>query len=148
MKKKRQPVMGINLVERAVLLNQWNNFARSGQIHVLIGEWAPHLVNYAGRMVYVALGCALTALISADDVDVRILRGAAGALYDQVGQDEIANRQALLSGVEAALRVGKRVGSKALVNEIVRMEIRLRTEHLNYSDFEAMFAESLDCQTV
>lgn len=148
MKKKRQPVIGINLVERAVLLKQWNDFSRSGQIHVLTGEWAPHLVNYAGRMVYVALACALTSHIAADDIDVRILRGATGALYDQADQSEIFNRQALLSGVEAALRVGNRVGSKALVNEIVRMEIRLRTGHLNYSDFEEMFAESLDGQTV
>lgn len=145
MKHKKQV---IGMVERAVLMKKWTDFSVSGQINMLIGDCAPNLISYAGRMVYVGLACAMATGIAADDIDVRILRGAAGAMYDQVGQDEIVNRQALRSGVEAAIRISKRVGSKALVKEIVSMEMRLRTEHINYSDFEAMFSERLDCQKV
>lgn len=135
MKKRR---LGIGLVERAVLLKKWSDFAVSSQINMLLGDCAPTLVNYAGRMVYVGLGCAAFMHIATDDSDVRILRGAANALYDQVGQDEIENRQALFAGVEASLRVAQRVGSKVLVDEICKMEVRLRTEHLNFSDFQEL----------
>ena len=134
--KYKKPVIG--MVERAVLLKKWNDFAVSGQINLLIGDFAPNLVNYAGRMIYVALACALVMRIPNEDVDVRILRGATNALYDQVGQDEIANRQAMCAGVEAALRMAKRVGNRVLVDEIWKMELRLRTEHINYSDFQEL----------
>lgn len=136
-RKPRNPV--ISLVERAVLIKKWEDFARSGQIQVLIGESAPSVINYCGRMVFVALGCALTTGIDADDVDVRILLGTANALQDQVGLDELAFRPALINGVQAALRIADRVSKKVLSDEICKMELRLRVGHLNHSDFVEMY---------
>ena len=136
--KKRKPSIGP--VERAVLLSKWRNFAVSSQINVLIGDCSPHLVNYAGRMMYVALGCAMVTRIPSDDLDVRILRGAVNALHDQVGLEDIANRPALIVGVEAALRISDRVGTKVLNDEICKMELRLRVEHIDFSDFLEMVA--------
>lgn len=136
--KQKKRVIG--LVERAVLLKKWRDFAVASQINMLIGDFAPNLVNYAGRMIYVALGCALVTNISPDDVDVRILRGSVNALYDQVGSEEVANRPALVVGVAAALRMADRVGSRVLTDEIFKMEFRLRTEHINYSDYQELVA--------
>lgn len=136
-RKPQKPV--ISLVERAVLIQKWEDFARSGQIQVLIGESTSSVINYAGRMVFVALGCALATRIDADDLDVRILRGTANALNDQVGLDELAFRPALINGVQAALRIAERVSKKVLADEICKMELRLRVGHLSHSDFVEVY---------
>ena len=131
--KKRQ--VRIGLVERAVLVKKWHDFATSSQINMLIGDCSEMVLNYAGRMVYVALMCAKAAGFAADDGDYRVLCGTANALHDQVGLDEVVYRQALQSGVYAAMRVAERVGNVTLVEQVLKMELLLRAGHLRYSDF-------------
>ncbi len=130
----------INPVERAVLLKKWDDFALDGRLQIMLGDSSPAITNYAGRMLFVALGCAMAACIESDDVDVRIIRGAVNALHDHIGKDTIPPelRASLSSGVNAALRVADRAGRKVVATEICKMELRLRVGHLSYSDFQEM----------
>ena len=135
--KKRQPTIG--LVERAVIARKWHDFAWHARVNTLIGDSAPTVINYVGRMVYVALGCAMATGIDPNDVDVRVLRGTANTLHDQIGNDDLVFRQALQSGVEAAMRIADCVGTRVLAEQILKMEIRLQVGHLKHSDFLEAF---------
>ena len=132
----------INPVERTVLLKKWDDFALDGRLQIMLGESSPAITNYAGRMMFVALGCALAAEIDSDDVDVRVIRGAVNALHDHIGNKTIPPelRASLSSGVNAALRVADRAGRKVVATEICTMELRLRVGHLSYSDFQELVA--------
>lgn len=132
----RKPIP-LNLVERAVIADKWRKYALDGQLQAMLGEHTPTVISYCGRMVYVALACARTAGISADDTQVRVLRGAANALYDQVDCPVVQaeRRGALIAGVHAALDVVRRVGTAVVVDEALRMEIKLRQTHISHTDF-------------
>lgn len=127
----------LHQVERAVIAEKWRKYALDGQLQVLLGEHTPTVINYCGRMVYVALACARRQGIASDDTDVRILRGATNALHDQVDCPVVQQerRGALISGVQAALRVIDRVGRSVMVEEALRMELLLRVQHISHSDF-------------
>ncbi len=137
----RKPI-ALGLVERAVIADKWRKFALDGQLQAMLGEHTPTVINYCGRMVYVALACARAAEISADDPQVRVLRGAANALYDQVDCPVVQaeRRGALIAGVHAALDVVRRVGTAVVVDEALRMEIKLRQTHISHTDFLELFA--------
>jgi len=132
----------INPVERAVLMQKWDDFALVGRIQIMMGDSSKTVTNYAGRMMFVALACALAAEIDSDDVDVRVIRGAVNALHDHIGNKTIPPelRASLSSGVNAALRVADRAGRKVVATEICKMELRLRVGHLSYSDFQELVA--------
>ncbi len=132
----------ISPVERAVLMQKWDDFALDGRLQIMLGESSPAITNYAGRMLFVALGCAMAACIEPDDVDVRVIRGAVNALHDHIGHKTIPPelRASLSSGVNAALRVADRAGRKVVATEICTMELRLRVGHLSYSDFQELVA--------
>ncbi len=49
----------INPVERAVLMKKWGDFALDGRLQIMLGDSSPAITNYAGRMLFVALGCAM-----------------------------------------------------------------------------------------
>ena len=132
----RKPIP-LNLVERAVIADKWRKYALDGQLQAMMGEHTPTVISYCGRMVYVALACARTYGISADDPRVRVLRGAANALYDQVDCPVVQaeRRGALIAGVQAALEVVRHVGTAVVVDEALRMEIKLRQTHISHTDF-------------
>jgi len=132
----------INPVERAVLMKKWDDFALDGRLQIMLGESSRSITNYAGRMMFVSLACALAVGIEPDDVDVRVIRGAVNALHDHIGHKTIPPelRASLSSGVNAALRVADRAGRKVVATEICKMELRLRVGHLSYSDFQELVA--------
>ena len=135
--KPRRKPMSINPVERAVIAEKWRKYALDGQLQVMLGERTSTVISYCGRMVYVALAAARATDMKVDDVDVRILRGAANALHDQVSDPVIQQerRGALISGAQAALRIAARVPTGVIVGEALRMELLLRQRHLRHSDF-------------
>ena len=132
----------LNPVERAVIAQKWRAYALDGQLQVMLGEHTPTVISYCGRMVYVALAAARATGIESDDPDVRVLRGAANALYDQVDCPVVQaeRRGALISGVQAALRIVRRAGISTVVDEALRMELLLRQRHISHSDFLELVA--------
>lgn len=130
----------LNPVERAVIAQKWRSYALDGQLQAMMGEHTPTVISYCGRMVFVALACAVATGLSADEPDVRVLRGAANALYDQVDCPTVQaeRRGALIAGVQAALRVTKAAGTTVVVDQALRMELLLRQRHISRADFAAL----------
>lgn len=140
--KKRRKIVGINLVERALIAQRWQKDAIDAHIHAFTGEDSSRLVDLSGRMFYVALGAAVATGLDQDSPDIRIIRGAVNAVYDQAGEETIqgGRRASILSGLHAVARVAEKVSTKALTDAACDMESRLRDGHVMYPDFEAIIA--------
>lgn len=112
----------------------------TAQIHALIGGDPDKLASAAGRVIYVILGAAILDGLSADMPDLRIVRGAAGALYDLSGAECVADdlRGAVVSGLAACSRLFETLSSKHLAISACDLEIALNTGHLNWSAFEQL----------
>lgn len=130
----------ISPVERAVICAKWRKDMIDSKIHVLIGDDSDRMVNLTGRMFFVALGAARHEEISADDADIRIIRGAVNAMYDQAEEPEIAiqRRASIASGLEAVSRLCRRVQQKSLNNAACDLELRLRSADVCISDFDKL----------
>ena len=130
----------IGMVERAVIAHKWRLGTVTANIHAMIGDDSDKMVNEAGRVLYVILGAAMAQKLSADTPEIRIIRGAVGALYDQVGLNAIpANRRAsIVCGLEVASDLIKLLPGKALTDSACDLEIKLRGDHVMMSDFEEM----------
>lgn len=141
MRKRRKPI-GISMVERAIIAQRWQKDAIDAHIHAFTGENSDKLVDLSGRMFYVALGAAVAAGLDPESSDIRIIRGAVNAVYDQAGQEEIqgGRRASILSGLQACARVAEKVSAKDLTDAACDMELRLRAGHVMYSDFEKVIA--------
>lgn len=131
---------GISPVERAVICAKWRKDMIDSKIHALIGDDSDRVVNLAGRMFFVALGAALHEEIGSDDADIRIIRGAVNAMYDQAGEAQIANqrRASIASGLEAVSRLCQRVEQKSLNDAACDLELRLRSADVHISDFDRL----------
>lgn len=139
MKKKQR---GLNMVERALIAQKWRQQAVDAKIHALIGDNSKAMVQSAGRMLYVALGAAMQEQLTADDPDIRVIRGAVNAVHDQVDEAVIADerRASILSGLHAVGRIVARVSAAAITNAACDLELKLRCKHIHYSDFQALLA--------
>ena len=142
MTKMRRKSTSIGLVERAVIASRWKQTAVNAEIHVLIGNDSDKLVNEAGRIFYVVLGAAIKSGMSPDAPDVRVLRGAIGAVYDQAGEAEIneTRRMGIISGLQAARRITEVVAYKALVNAACELHLKLKAGDVRMSDFSKLGA--------
>lgn len=135
---KRRP--GLNLVERAVIAQQWHATVATAQIHALIGESSVHMVNKAGRVFYVVLGAAMAAGLDHDEPAVRVMRGAINAVHDQAGEEDIPalRRQSIVSGLTAAAALIPTLQRKDLVDAACELTVRLRAGAVVLADFEAI----------
>jgi hypothetical protein len=137
--KKPRRTFGLNPVERAMLVASWKEDAVTGRIHALIGNDSDRLVNGAGRIFYVMLGaCAAhNGCIDAEELDVRILRGAVNALHEQAEEPEIVEtrRTAILSGLQACERLMPRVTQRALADAALDLELRMQRGDVRHTDF-------------
>ena len=133
----RRKKSGLNPVERAVIAQKWTQTAVNAEIHALIGNDSDKLVNEAGRIFYVVLGAAIESGMAPDVPDVRILRGAVNAVFDQAGEVEISEtrRMGIISGLRAARRITESVSYKALVNSACELHLKLKTGDVHMSDF-------------
>lgn len=132
----------ISPVERAVIAQKWRLGTVTASIHALIGDDSDKMVNQAGRVLFVVLGAAGAHKISAETPEIRIIRGAVGAIYDQVGLDMIpADRRAsIVRGLEVASELIKLLPSKALTDSACDLELKLRRGDVMMSDFTEMMA--------
>ena len=136
---KRKP-LGLNLVERAVIANEWRHTALEAQMLAMCSWDSQKLVSEAGRMLYVVLGAAITANISPDALEIRILRGAVNAVHDQAGDAGIPEqrRASIVHGLKVAAELIPLLDRKALVNSACDLALKLRAGHVHHSDFEAI----------
>ena len=132
----------ISPVERAVIAEKWRLGAVTAQIHALIGLNSEELVNQSGRVLYVVLGAALAQDLDTDMPELRIIRGAMGALFDQAGLDVIpADRRAsIIRGLEVAKELIPLLDRRALVDSACELEIKLRIGPVLMSDFKELTA--------
>lgn len=135
---KRRP--GLNMVERAVIANEWRHTALEAQILALCSLDSHKLVNKAGRMLYVVLGAAIAEEVSPDLPAVRIIRGAVNAVHDQAGEIEIpdARRASIVSGLNAAAGLIPTLPRKSLVDAACDLALKLRRDDVVLADFQAI----------
>ena len=135
-----QRKFGLNPIEKAVIANEWRHVALEAQMLALCGLDSDKLVNKAGRMLFVVLGACITEGVSHEDPNVRILRGAVNAVHDQAQEAVIpaARRQSIVIGLQTAAAMIPELDRKALVAAACDLAIKLRTGHVNTSDFYAL----------
>ena len=90
--------------------------------------------------MYVVLGAAMAQDLDADMPELRIIRGAVGALFDQAGLDVIpADRRAsIIRGLEVAGELIPLLERRALVDSACELQIKLRIGHVRMSDFKGL----------
>lgn len=131
---------GLNLVERAVIANEWRHTALEAQMLALCSLDSDKLANKAGRMLFVVLGACIAEGVDHEDPNIRIIRGAVNAVHDQAGEPEIPpmRRQSIVIGLQTAAALIPELGRKALVDAACDLALKLRSGHVHLSDFEAI----------
>lgn len=132
-----------NPVARAITARKWSQTATSAQIHALMGDDSDGLVNAAGRVFFVILGACALQRINSDTPDVRILRGACNALYEQAGEPRIDDmrRKSLQAGLEACERLNEILERRHVTESACDLADKLRQEHVHWSDFEPLIGK-------
>jgi hypothetical protein len=132
----------LGLVERALIEKQWRETAISAHIHGLIGEDGDKMVDKAGRVFFVVLGAAIAEEVDPDTPELRVIRGACNAVYEQAGEDSIpaARRASIVSGLEACDRLIPAFQRKSLTDAACDLALKMRGAHVRWSDFEAKLA--------
>lgn len=127
----------LNPVAAAVYAAQWKASTVSSRIHALIGGDSDKLVDGAGKIVFVVLTAAGRAGVSADDPDMRILRGTVEVLHEQAGEKDIPEirRAGILSGLAACDRLLPLVKQRDLAEAALYLHARLERGDVRLSDF-------------
>lgn len=130
-------------VARAVARAQWSATGVDAQIQVLMGSDARTLCNKAGRMFFVILGAAIAEGFDADDLDLRIVRGAVNAVYDIANLTEVpeASRAPINSGLEAVKRLASRMTTRSLADACFDLEAKLARGDVHMSEFTELLPE-------
>jgi hypothetical protein len=138
---RRKPALG--LVARAVIEQRWRETAVRAQIHALMGDNSDAFVNAAGSVLYVALGAMIARELDPDLPEIRVIRGACNALYEQEGEAAItdARRAALRAGLEAVDRLLPQLGQRALAESALELEGKLRRGNVDWAAFRQRLQE-------
>ncbi|SEF28475.1 hypothetical protein ABL840_26830 [Variovorax sp. NFACC27] len=138
MARRRTTTLG--LIARALIEKQWHATAVRAQIHAILGDDSDQFVAAAGRVLFVVLGALMAEDIDHDLPDVRIVRGACNALYEQAGVPVIdpTRRASLRSGLEACDRLVDGLQRKSLIDAACDLELKLKTGHLDWASFESL----------
>lgn len=132
--------VGLNLVERAVIANEWRHTALEAQMLALCSLDSHKLVNKAGRMLFVVLGAAITQRMDANLPAIRIIRGAVNAVHDQAGEPDIpaARRASIVSGLNAAAGLIAELDRRHMVDAACDLALKLRRDDVVLADFETI----------
>lgn len=141
MKRRIQPAR-LSLSERAMIEKKWHETAVSAEIHALIGDSSHNMVDKAGRVLYVVLGAAAADGVDREQVEIRIIRGACNAVYEQAGEPDIpaARRASIVAGLEAAGRLISVLERKSLNDAACELALKMRDQHVRWNDFERVLA--------
>lgn len=139
---KRRTV-ATNPVARAVAVQQWTQQGIDAQLQAFMGADARKVCNAVGRMLFVALGAAITEGLSADEPDLRVIRGAVNSLYDMADLEDVPEgmRQSVISGLEAVKRIAARVKVKSLADAHFDLIRKLSARDVRMSDFSELLAQ-------
>lgn len=132
--------VGFGLVARAIVAKEWHATAVRAQIHALLGDDGHQFVNAAGRVLFVVLGALIAEEVDPDMPEVRIVRGACNALYEQAGDVHIdpARRASIRAGLEASDRLIGALSRKALTDAACDLTARLQAGDVRWADFERL----------
>ncbi|WP_213956316.1 hypothetical protein [Variovorax sp. dw_954] len=135
---KRRRHAGPSLIERALIEKKWHATTVRAQIHAVLSDNSDEFVNAAGRMLFVVLGALIAEEVDPEMPEVRIVRGACNALYEQAGEPTITpeRRASIRSGLEACDRLIGALERRSLAASACELELKLRAGHLYWNDFE------------
>lgn len=135
MKPRRRT--SLSLIERAFIERDWHATAVVAQIHALAGDNSDKFVNAAGRIFFVVLGACIAEEVDSNTPELRILRGACNAMYEQAGEPVItpARRASMLAGLTAAEALIGGLERRSLIASACDLELKLRAGHINWHDF-------------
>ncbi|VTU38382.1 hypothetical protein H4CHR_04411 [Variovorax sp. PBS-H4] len=149
--KRRRTPRGPSLIERAVAAKvdreireaiavEVRSTFTSAQIHALTGSDSGEMVNKAGRMFFVVLGAAVADGLDPSLPEIRILRGAANAVYDQAGEEVIteASRASIVSGLLACERLLAELDFDSVTESAFELHCLLERGAVRWSDFEPL----------
>lgn len=139
MSGRRQRIVRMSLIERALMEKQWHATAVRAQIHAITGDDGNHFVDAAGRILWVVLEAAITEQVDPELPEIRIIRGACNSLEEQAGVEAItpARRASIRAGLEACDRLIEALPRKALIDGACELHLRLNRGAVNWSDFQA-----------
>lgn len=144
MKRPRQRREGLSPVERAQLKAYMAKDVRetftAAQIHAMVGDDSAEMVNKAGRMFYTVLGAAIADNLDPEMPELRILRGACNAMYEQAGEEVIASerRASMNAGLQACERLLEVLDYDCVVNAALELHVLLMRKHVDWNDFRQM----------
>jgi len=135
---------GLNLIERALIAKTMRAEVVSAEIHALLGDDSDELVHKAGRILWIVLEAVVADGVDPEMLEVRIMRGACNAIYEQKGEARVTEtrRASICSGLEAAERLFDVLPQRALTDAAVAMEVRLRNQNaVGWHEFEQLLAK-------
>lgn len=138
MTARRQRLVRMSLIERAMLERQWHATAVRAQIHAILGDDGNEFVAAAGRILWVVLEAAITEQVDPELPEIRIVRGACNSLEEQAGVEAIttARRASIRAGLEACDRLIEALPRKALIDGACALHLRLNRGAVKWSDFQ------------
>jgi hypothetical protein len=124
-------------VGRALMGRQWSDELTKAGIHAHMGGDAAALCQHAGVVFFVVLGAARQLDLAADMPELRVVRGAVNAVYDQrdVADIEDVHRLAIISGVEAAQRLASAMPQRVVVDSYWGLCLKLAQRSVTSDDF-------------
>lgn len=139
MKRGNTP-RGLSLIERAILEKQVRETLDAAHRSALSGDDSDEMVNKAGRIFYVVLGAAVRDEMDRDLPDIRIVRGACNAMFEQKGCAVVdsGRRASLKAGLQAAERLLCALDYDSVVKEAFELHLQLRAGHVGWHDFQRL----------
>ena len=135
--KRKTHTVKINPVLRAVIAAQWGKDKVKAQLQAYLSNDGIEVVQQAGRIFFVVLMAYIANGMSDDHPDVRILRGAVNALEEQaeVKQVDAHRRNALISGLNAAMRLVDEIPADLIIASALILEERLKHGHVYAAEY-------------
>lgn len=121
----------------------------SADLHAWTGANAAHLINSAGRMVWMVASAAVACGINEDDPDTRILRGMAEAVADLAADGRMEfHRPSIQAGLLAVERLLPKCSDWALGTAALDLDRLLGTSQgMGTSDISAIFEQNKAAQS-
>lgn len=131
---------GVGLIARALIEKNWRDDGVRAQIHAIMGDDGHAFVNAAGRMFWVILGAAVRDGVDPEQTELRILRGAANALYEQAEEAVITpeRRAAIASGLDSCERLLPALERRSVIDAACELDGKLRRGDVRWRDFEGL----------
>lgn len=137
----------LSAIERALIERDWHAGAVTAQIQALIGDSAPHMVNAAGRVLYVVLGAVREDVAEQDHPDIEALARGGDAVFALVGAEAVDSvaRTLIWSALQAAERLVPQLSRASLIRSACAMTLQLRAgRHIDTRAFEKVMGREIN----